>query len=330
MHDPTSNLLYIEPTNEASSTPLIDDLTRKITAAYREAEPMDGFWRGVHTCVCGANSSSQDYFLPDGTMTNSLCVHYIAFHRNEIPFHILEQVSSLPYGQCTPVEEELRGGRSLESAPSDYFGKKRLASLEAAGVDLRTIYNTAINMSVSERGVQFRLLEIFQCIPDAAIGRFKRAVQPADLEPVNWLRNASAPDGYTAATIKPLTDLLHSSNEETSSWAIFAIDALAQKVRTTHLNVDNEGGHIIRHTGGFDKHQVCILVSLLHDILRNDANKKLHLGAIQAMGSIGPPAEIAVKTIYELMRKCDSLEGCALQSLCKIGNWAEVAVPRRC
>ena len=85
---------------------------------------------GVHTCICGARSESGDYGIeikdntpckpnkvvvynptPDDPLdtikthpdpddrtvyTNSLCAHYLAYHRSEVPEADLEKVSKLP------------------------------------------------------------------------------------------------------------------------------------------------------------------------------------------------------------------------------------------
>ena len=41
-------------------------------------------YMGVHQCICGAKSHSRDYLLPNGYVTNSLAVHYLEFHRDEV------------------------------------------------------------------------------------------------------------------------------------------------------------------------------------------------------------------------------------------------------
>ena len=56
-----SGLLFIEPQNAASVVPVIDDLTRRMTAAYRAARPGYPKFCGVHTCVCGAMSEGHNF-----------------------------------------------------------------------------------------------------------------------------------------------------------------------------------------------------------------------------------------------------------------------------
>ena len=72
-------LLFIEPIHSASSTPIVDHITRRMAAAFRAARPdTEGFYLGLHKCVCGAYSTNFNYYLPSGHLTNSLCVHYVA------------------------------------------------------------------------------------------------------------------------------------------------------------------------------------------------------------------------------------------------------------
>lgn len=111
-------LLFIEPQNPASADPVIDSLTRRMTAALNGSVggTNDGWqgkfhpgggWRGVHTCVCGVNSSNKNFQLEDGTITNSLCVHYLAHHRNEVPESELAKVRSLPSYEAEPTANQL-------------------------------------------------------------------------------------------------------------------------------------------------------------------------------------------------------------------------------
>ena len=106
-----SGLLYIEPSARVSAKPVIDTLTRKMAAAYR-LSARGTTWRGWHRCACGANSTNADYVLPGGAETNSLCVHYLAFHRSEVPAEQLAKVRRLNAGEVEPTEQELHGWKS--------------------------------------------------------------------------------------------------------------------------------------------------------------------------------------------------------------------------
>jgi hypothetical protein len=102
-----SDLLFIEPQQSALSTPIVDDVTRRMTAAFRASTPSDTYFCGFHKCVCGARSHARNYFLPDGRHTNSLCVHYVAYHRAEVPDAQLQEVARFLWGEAEPTKEEL-------------------------------------------------------------------------------------------------------------------------------------------------------------------------------------------------------------------------------
>jgi len=82
-------ILYIEPKQQRSSKPVIDEITKKMTWLWRHQEESGIMYFGTHGCICGAESSSNDHLLPlknsKYMLTNSLCVHYVAYHREEIP-----------------------------------------------------------------------------------------------------------------------------------------------------------------------------------------------------------------------------------------------------
>jgi len=101
-------LLYIVPSAKVSDEPTIDALTRKMTAAFRAADDDTAFgFAGVHTCACGAQSDCTDVVLPNGTVTNTLCVHYLACHRDEVPASELEKVAQLDSGEAEPSPDEI-------------------------------------------------------------------------------------------------------------------------------------------------------------------------------------------------------------------------------
>ena len=117
-----NGLLYIEPRLPPRPTPLVDELTCRMVWSLRAATDTGTLsgttfrkgdaYRGWHTCSCGAGSSNVDYLLPSGEVTNSLCIHYLAYHRHEIPPEQLARVAALPVvGTELPTEEELVGVR---------------------------------------------------------------------------------------------------------------------------------------------------------------------------------------------------------------------------
>jgi hypothetical protein len=117
--DYTNTLLYIEPQQGKSGEPIIDDFTLKMNAAFAQQKSTGtlssngeyhsgGSFMGVQTCVCGAQSEPFDYELECGYITNSLCVHYLAWHRSEVPENELIKVSNLPNSQVTLDESTLK------------------------------------------------------------------------------------------------------------------------------------------------------------------------------------------------------------------------------
>lgn len=90
--------------------------------------------RGWHTCFCGAHSSNADYLLKINSeessvmvhenprdffnskecnktagrvVTNSLCIHYIACHRREIPQEVLDVIMLLEGELEDPTNEQI-------------------------------------------------------------------------------------------------------------------------------------------------------------------------------------------------------------------------------
>lgn len=90
------NLMYIEPKNKKTETPVNDYLTKY--AEYLETKFKDNpgpAYRGFHTCACGCRSHSRDYYVSVAgkqMMTNSLLVHYVRDHRSEVPEEELEKL----------------------------------------------------------------------------------------------------------------------------------------------------------------------------------------------------------------------------------------------
>lgn len=104
-----SGLLFVEPQREASSTPLIDDATKRMAAALRSAQTPGYGYLGTHTCRCGAESDNVDYFIDQRFVTNSLAVHYLAYHRDEVPLDELADVLTLSAVHAEPTVQELTG-----------------------------------------------------------------------------------------------------------------------------------------------------------------------------------------------------------------------------
>ncbi len=112
----SKSLLFIEPTKPADIQPVIDEYTRKMTAAYRQTlegflhdgEIMEVATAGFQSCSCGAHSDNVNHVMPDKSAeTNSLCIHYLAHHRDEVPESELQKVAQLNYGEEEPTIAEL-------------------------------------------------------------------------------------------------------------------------------------------------------------------------------------------------------------------------------
>ena len=119
-------ILFIEPKNPPSKHPVIDEATCVMTQAlrlaktgvanYREdASPNDfregSGYRGFHVCSCGMISSNCDYLLPNGEITTSLAIHYLAYHREEVSEEQIKRVLALMPEESDPkipTDKELK------------------------------------------------------------------------------------------------------------------------------------------------------------------------------------------------------------------------------
>jgi hypothetical protein len=107
-------ILYIDPLKIPDNEPIIDDITRKLTWLWHRQEENGIMYFGIHECSCGAHSSSSDHLLPLTTsekmLTNSLCVHYVAYHRAEISKEEWQKVLEIVQeakGEEEPNERDL-------------------------------------------------------------------------------------------------------------------------------------------------------------------------------------------------------------------------------
>lgn len=99
-------LLYIEP-RQLADDPVVDEITGKITSAFRASRDTGNRWRGFHRCSCGACSDNTDYILPSGHKTNSLAIHYVSMHRKEVPSKQLDIIAGFAVEPLEPTREEL-------------------------------------------------------------------------------------------------------------------------------------------------------------------------------------------------------------------------------
>lgn len=117
IRDDVNHLMMIEPT-VAPTAPIVDDLTRRAAFVLATAESGKRRYRGWHQCTgsgCHAMSDNTDH-LVGGMTTNSLLVHYVTCHRDEIPpteFIRLREAIVAHGGQgVEPTQEQLTGVRA--------------------------------------------------------------------------------------------------------------------------------------------------------------------------------------------------------------------------
>jgi hypothetical protein len=145
MHRPdtTRFLLYIEPKkDEKLEIPVEDEITYIVDLALWEAKSgisnyyeinetpwfeEDNSFRGYHRTDCVERSTSCDYLLKNGMITNSLCVFYLKFYRNSIPESEMKKVRALVdyYKKYRPLNEleEAKRIRSSRSLIDTFFGE---------------------------------------------------------------------------------------------------------------------------------------------------------------------------------------------------------------
>lgn len=87
--------LMIEPDREGtpSEQPLNDELTERVQYLYSITKTNGMGYRGWHQTRCGQGSDNQDHFLPNGVITNSLCVYYVQHYRPHVPEGEIEKIN---------------------------------------------------------------------------------------------------------------------------------------------------------------------------------------------------------------------------------------------
>jgi rubrerythrin len=95
------HFLFIEPRKGAAKEPVRDELSANLREAMEHASIPNYSSFGYHECICGAKSEATDRILHTGQITNSLAVHYLEYHREEVPSGELAKVRKL----CDSVRE---------------------------------------------------------------------------------------------------------------------------------------------------------------------------------------------------------------------------------
>ena len=122
------HVLFIEPKKGASKKPVQDELSADMREALEHAGQPNYVYFGFHQCICGAKSDSTDRILHTGQTTNSLAVHYLEYHRDEVPPSELEKVRKVcesvrqlrPTWAAAAEEERLAKARSLNRLRNPY------------------------------------------------------------------------------------------------------------------------------------------------------------------------------------------------------------------
>lgn len=86
--------LFIEPTNKKCNE-INDYITEHAELIYSKKKNTPERFKGFHTCVCGEKSSSMNYSVRINGKTliiNSLMVHYLKYHREEVPEHQIDLI----------------------------------------------------------------------------------------------------------------------------------------------------------------------------------------------------------------------------------------------
>ena len=189
-----------------------------MAGAFRLAVPNDEAYRGYHICVCGAQSKNVDYCLPNGKQTNSLCIHYVAHHRSEIPRSQLASIAAFEFGKAEPNAEELQGPSLVRTRTraslERRLGKQRLEIWAEWGLDFEVL--------ASELYGRFRedactLLELVGCIDIDSMDLIEATIRQNHEDVRDWGQRALRIPGWERSVwVPPLVAVLKQPNEK--SW----------------------------------------------------------------------------------------------------------------
>lgn len=128
--DKSKFLLYIDPEpSDKLETPIDDEMTKVVEYALSRAQtgsanysdkngperfrPGSGY-KGCHGTRCGQRSSSHDYLLENGMITNSLAPYYVKWYRYSIPENDMIKLNGLM---------EFYKGKDLTITPKEKIDK---------------------------------------------------------------------------------------------------------------------------------------------------------------------------------------------------------------
>jgi hypothetical protein len=141
--DQPNACMYIATWKNPSPEPVIDALSVNMFFELKEAmdkkqsgtimfENAQGVYewkpgwgtKGVHSCFCDAASSALDYMLPCGLVTNTLALHYLVWHRSEVPESELAKLTQLGHHDLDLAYQD----DFFKLAEGDDYFKKRKMS----------------------------------------------------------------------------------------------------------------------------------------------------------------------------------------------------------
>ena len=89
------HFLFMEPLSKNTEDPIDDEITKFVEHLMAKCKENSDYTKGWHTCACKAGSDSNTKtvnFAGRSLKTNSLAVHYVKFHRSEVPTKDLELI----------------------------------------------------------------------------------------------------------------------------------------------------------------------------------------------------------------------------------------------
>lgn len=89
--------MMIEPDQLSvkSPKPCDDDFVRKVKFIFNKCIPSKYNFKGFHLTKCGKTSDNKDWILPNGMITNNLCIYYAEYYRHAIPESEIDKVNAL-------------------------------------------------------------------------------------------------------------------------------------------------------------------------------------------------------------------------------------------
>jgi len=254
-------------------------------------------------------SAAQNYSLPDRRTTNSLCVHYLAHHRPDVPAEQLARVASLTYGLAEPSEEELRGGRWRGNRLGDFFGRDLVAAFVGGGLDLSNAYLET--EGAAQEGAYHHVLGSLASMPIKAVPVLIDAISQTDGGIDRWMASAFWPARWKEAWIAPLLTVLATADRDIRLWGVHSLGNLGDTLGTWRNYVfvgdDLKDVEVVRATG-ITGSQGRDVGSALLEVMLRDPDGKVRSAALRAISGLGAAGEAAVPALVRIMRRSRHVE----------------------